>query len=122
MTKGWSAMVFNIGVAYKEDLTQVMQLMKEVGDSMYAEDEYKFKMLDTMEVSGLNDFGDSSLVIRGRIRTKPGQQWGIGREYRKRLKEAFDEHKIEIPFPHQTIYWGEDANSLKLEMKKENEI
>lgn len=118
MTKGWSAMVFNIGVAYKEDLTQVMQLMKEVGDSMYAEDEYRSKMLDTMEVSGLNDFGDSSLVIRGRIRTKPGQQWSIGREYRKRLKEAFDEHKIEIPFPHQTIYWGEDANSLKLEMKE----
>ena len=114
MTKGWSAMVFNIGVAYKEDLTKVMQLMKEVGDSMYAEEEYKSRMLDTMEVSGLNNFGDSALEIRGRIRTKPGQQWGIGREYRKRLKEAFDEHNIEIPFPHQTIYWGEEVSPLKL--------
>ena len=114
MTKGWSAMVFNIGVAYKEDLTKVMQLMKEVGDSMYAEEQYKSRMLDTMEVSGLNNFGDSALEIRGRIRTKPGQQWGIGREYRKRLKEAFDEHNIEIPFPHQTVYWGENMNPLKL--------
>ena len=117
MTKGWSAMVFNIGVAYKEDLTQVMQLMKEVGDEMYAEEQYKFQMLDTMEVSGLNSFGDSALVIRGRIRTKPGQQWGIGREYRKRLKEAFDKHNIEIPFPHQTIYWGEEVSPLKLSIE-----
>ena len=114
MTKGWSAIVFNIGVAYKEDITQVMQLMQEVGDGMFAEDEYKVKMLDTMEVSGLNDFGDSALIIRGRIRTKPGQQWGIGREYRKRLKETFDLHHIEIPFPHQTLYWGEEMDPLKL--------
>ena len=114
MTKGWSAIVFNIGVAYKEDITQVMQLMQEVGDDMFADDEYKIKMLDTMEVSGLNDFGDSALVIRGRIRTKPGQQWGIGREYRKRLKETFDLHNIEIPFPHQTLYWGEEMDPLKL--------
>lgn len=114
MTKGWSAMVFNIDVAYKEDLTQVMRLMKEVGDSMYAEQEFKSQMLDTMEVSGLNSFGDSALVIRGRIRTKPGKQWGIGREYRKRLKETFDAHNIEIPFPHQTIYWGEETASVKV--------
>ena len=121
MTKGWSAMVFNIGVAYKEDISQVMQLMQEVGDTMFAEDEYKSKMLDTMEVSGLNDFGDSALVIRGRIRTKPGQQWSIGREYRKRLKEAFDLHNIEIPFPHHTVYWGEEMNPLKLQSDKENQ-
>ena len=120
MTKGWSAMVFNIGVAYKEDLNQVMRLMKEVGDGMFADEQYKYQMLDTMEVSGLDSFGDSSLVIRGRIRTKPGQQWGIGREYRKRLKEVFDEHNIEIPFPHQTIYWGEEIDKLKLADKTDS--
>lgn len=120
MTKGWSAMVFNISVAYKEDLNQVMRLMKEVGDGMYEDELYKTKMLDTMEVSGLNSFGDSALVIRGRIRTKPGQQWGIGREYRKRLKEAFDQNNIEIPFPHQTIYWGEEIDPLKLTINSES--
>ena len=106
MTKGWSAIVFNIGVAYKENLTEVMQLMQQVGDGMFADEKYKTQMLDTIEISGLNSFGDSSLDIRARIRTKPGQQWSIGREYRKRLKETFDAHNIEIPFPHQTIYWG----------------
>ena len=116
MTKGWSAMVFNIGVAYKEDLNQVMRIMKEVGDDMFTDNLFKSDMLDTMEVSGLNSFGDSEMVIRGRIRTKPGKQWGIGREYRKRLKEAFDLHNIEIPFPHQTIHWGDATAPLKVAM------
>ena len=120
MTKGWSAMVFNIGVAYKENLTQVMQLMQQVGDGMFVDEEYRHKMLDTIEISGLNGFGDSSLDIRARIRTKPGQQWGIGREYRKRLKETFDENNIEIPFPHQTIYWGEEMDPLKLSINNDN--
>lgn len=123
MTKDWSAMLFNIGVAYKEDISQVMQLMQEVGDGMFAEDEYNVKMLASIEVSGLNSFDDSALVIRGRIRTKPGQQWGIGREYRKRLKETFDAHNIEIPFPHQTIYWGEEIQPLKLTIdEKEKKV
>ena len=120
MTKGWSAIVLNIGVAYKENLTHVMQVMQEVGDEMYAEEEFKAKMLNTIEISGLNNFGDSALEIRGRIRTKPGQQWGIGREYRKRLKEAFDKHNIEIPFPHQTIYWGENMSPLNQSVDGEN--
>ncbi len=120
MTKGWSAMVFNIGVAYKENLTEVMQLMQKVGDDMFADEQYMFQMLDTIEISGLNSFGDSSLDIRARIRTKPGQQWSIGREYRKRLKEAFDAHNIEIPFPHQTIYWGEEMDPLKLSINADS--
>jgi len=118
MTKEWSAMVFDIGVAYKENLNEVMNLMKQVADGMLAEDEYKKDMLDTIEVFGLDSFGDSALVIKARIRTKPNQQWVIGREYRKRLKEVFDQHRIEIPFPHQTIYWGEEIEPLKLTVKE----
>ena len=114
MTKGWSAVRFDIGVAYKENLTKVMEVIQQVGDEMYAEEAYKTNMLASVEVSGLNNFGDSALEIRARIRTKPGKQWGIGREFRKRLKESFDEHNIEIPFPHQTIYWGDDMHPAKL--------
>ncbi len=120
MTKGWSAVRFDIGVAYKENLAKVMEVMQQVGDEMYAEDEYKTNMLASVEVSGLNNFGDSALEIRARIRTRPGKQWGIGREYRKRLKEAFDTHNIEIPFPHQTIYWGDNMDPLKLNVTKES--
>lgn len=118
MTKDWSAMVFDIGVAYKEDLTQVMKLMKQVADDMLKEEEYKSKILEPMEIFGLDSFGDSALIVKGRIKTTPNNQWVIGREYRKRLKEVFDQNRIEIPFPHQTIYWGEEIEPLKLTMEK----
>lgn len=118
MTKGWSAMVFDIGVAYKEDLAQVMELMKETADKMRSEEPFEDQILEPMEIFGLDSFGDSALVVKGRIKTKPSQQWTVGREYRKRLKEVFDQHNIEIPFPHQTIYWGEKIDPLKLTMEE----
>ncbi|ASB48906.1 mechanosensitive ion channel family protein [Alkalitalea saponilacus] len=120
MTKEWSAMTFDIGVAYKEDVDNVMRVMKEVGDELYNDDAFKIHIIEPMEVSGLNEFGDSALVIRARIKTKPGQQWGIGREYRKRLKKAFDLNNIEIPFPHTTIYWGEEIKPLNLNVQQQN--
>jgi small conductance mechanosensitive channel len=118
MTKGWSAMVFDIGVAYKEDLVQVMKLKKDVADKMRSEVEFKSQILEPMEIFGLDSFGDSALIVKGRIKTMPSKQWAVGREYRKRLKEVFDEHNIEIPFPHQTIYWGEKIDPLKLSMEQ----
>jgi small-conductance mechanosensitive channel len=72
-------------------------------------------------VFGLDSFGDSALVIKARLKTKPIQQWTIGREYRRRLKIAFDAQNIEIPFPHTTVYWGEDINPLKLSVKQEED-
>lgn len=114
MTKEWSAMVFDIGVAYKENVDTVMEVMREVGDSMQNDEKFKDDILEPIEIFGLDQFGNSALVIKARIKTRPIQQWTIGREYRKRLKIAFDERNIEIPFPHTTIYWGEEISPLKL--------
>lgn len=124
MTKGWSAMVFDIGVAYKEDVTKVIRVMQEVAEELRNDEEFRAKVLEPMEIFGLDQFGDSALIIKARIKTRPGDQWSTGREYRKRLKEAFDRHAIEIPFPHQTILWGDAGSPLKLEVRedeKENE-
>lgn len=119
MTKDWSAMVFDIGVAYKENPQQVMELMKQVGNEMYNDEEFKDKILEPIEVFGLDKFAESALIIKARMKTKPVQQWAIGREYRRRLKKAFDEHNIEIPFPHTTIYWGEKIKPLKLDVNEQ---
>ncbi|WP_319591194.1 mechanosensitive ion channel family protein [uncultured Draconibacterium sp.] len=118
MTKEWSAMVFDIGVAYKEDVNQVIDIMKQVGDELGNDPGFKSRILEPMEVFGLDSFGDSAIVIKGRIKTKPIEQWNVGREYRKRLKYAFDKHNIEIPFPHTTVYWGDEINPLKLDIAK----
>jgi small conductance mechanosensitive channel len=118
MTKDWSAMVFDIGVAYKENLEKVMDLMKQVGDQLKEDNEFSDKIIEPIEIFGVDAFGDSAITIKARLKTRPIQQWTVGREYRKRLKETFDEHNIEIPFPHTTVYWGEEIKPLELEMQK----
>ncbi|MDA3871359.1 MAG: mechanosensitive ion channel family protein [Candidatus Marinimicrobia bacterium] len=119
MTKDWSAMVFDIGVAYKENPQVVMDLMKQVGNELQNDPEFKDKIIDPIEIFGLDKFADSAIVIKARLKTKPIQQWAVGREYRKRLKYAFDQHNIEIPFPHTTVYWGEKINPLTLDVNNQ---
>jgi small-conductance mechanosensitive channel len=116
MTKEWSAMIFDIRVAYKEDPQVVMDLMKQVGEELQNDPEFKDKILETIDIFGIDEFADSAIIIKARLKTKPIQQWVVGREYRKRLKYAFDEHNIEIPFPHTTVYWGDIINPLKLDV------
>ena len=116
MTKDWSAMVFDIGVAYKENPQIVMDLMKQVGEELQNDPVFKDKIIEPIEIFGLDKFADSAIIIKARLKTLPIQQWTIGREYRKRLKYAFDKHNIEIPFPHTTVYWGDKINPLTLDV------
>ncbi len=107
MTKGWSAYVMNIGVAYKEDTDRVAEIMREVGKDLQQDEQFGKKMLEPIEILGVDAFGESAVEIKVRIKTLPIEQWGVGREYRRRLKKAFDRKNIEIPFPHRTLYMGE---------------
>ena len=117
-TKEWSAAVFDIGVAYKEDVQQVMDIMKATGDQLCLDPEFKDKIIEPIEIMGLDQFGDSALVIKARLKTKPSMQWPISREYNQRLKVAFDNENIEIPFPHTTVYWGEKISPLQLNVNE----
>jgi len=118
MTKGWSAYVIDVGVAYKEDTDRVAEVMQQVADDMKADPNFGPSMLDTIEIFGVDDFADSAVVIKGRLKTLPIKQWGVGREYRRRLKKAFDEHGIEIPFPHLSVYMGEASRAFDVLMKQ----
>lgn len=119
LTKEWSAITFDIGVAYKEDTDQVIEVMRSVGNDLFEDEIFKENILEPIEILGLDNFGDSAIIIKARIKTKPGKQWITGREYRKRLKKAFDNQGIEIPFPHTTIYWGEEIKPLKLSVENQ---
>ncbi len=107
MTKEWSAYVMEIGVAYKEDTDRVAEIMREVGEDLRQDPQLGKKMLEPIEILGVDAFGESEVVIKARIKTLPIEQWSVGREYRRRLKKAFDRENIEIPFPHRTLYMGE---------------
>ena len=112
MTKDWSAYVMNIGVAYKEDTDRVTAIMREVGKDLQQDEQLGRKILEPIEILGVDAFGESEVVIKARIKTLPIEQWGVGREYRRRLKKAFDQNGIEIPFPHRTLYMGEASPPL----------
>jgi small conductance mechanosensitive channel len=108
MTKEYSRYVFNIGVAYREDVDEVISVIREVDQDLREDPEFKEDILEPIEVLGLDEFGDSALIIKARTTTRPIKQWGVGREFKRRLKRAFDERDIEIPFPHLTLYPGTD--------------
>src|SRR3546814_8667872 len=72
--------------------------------------EHGSAILGDFEMHGVTTFGDSAVVVRGRIKTLPGSQWAAGRAYNEIIKKVFDERGIEIPYPHRTIYWGEDKH------------
>lgn len=114
MTKGWSAYVLDAGVAYKEDTDHVVSVMKRVGEELRQDPELGPKILEPIEVFGVDDFADSAVIIKARLKTQPIQQWAVGREYRRRLKKAFDAEGIEIPFPHRSIYVGEATKPMQV--------
>ena len=118
MSKDWSALIVNVGVAYKEKYDRVTAVIESVGEDMYKNSRFKNIMIEPLEVAGLDSFADSAVVIRVIIKTRPGMQWETGREFRRRIKEAFDAANIEIPFPHRTVYWGEKIDPLKLNVEK----
>ena len=108
MTKEYSRYVYEIGVAYREDVDEVIEVIKKLDEDMRNEPEYKDIILEPIEILGLDKFGDSAIVIKARNKTKPVKQWMVGREFNRRMKKKFDELGIEIPFPHTTLYIGED--------------
>ncbi|WP_018013386.1 mechanosensitive ion channel family protein [Teredinibacter turnerae] len=110
MTKEFSYYLMNVGVAYRESTDDVIEHLQAIGEEMQNEDDYKDLILAPIEILGVDSFADSAVIIKARIKTVPIKQWMVGREFNRRMKYRFDEAGIEIPFPHQTIYFGEDKN------------
>ncbi|MDP3350066.1 mechanosensitive ion channel family protein [Hydrogenophaga sp.] len=108
MTRGFSNAVMDIGVAYRENVDEVMAVMHSVAAELRKDPAFQLKIMADLEMAGVNSWADSAVIIRCRFRTLPLEQWGVKREYLRRLKAAFDEHGIEIPYPHMTVYAGQD--------------
>lgn len=107
MTKEWSRFLIDVAVAYKEDVDHVMKVLAEVGDELHKDERFSSLIMEPLQVLGIDSFGDSSVNIRVMFTTQPLQQWTVGREFRRRIKNRFDELGIELPFPHRTVYLGE---------------
>lgn len=105
-TKGYAHAVLSIGVAYKENVDEVMAVIKELGKELRKDPYFGKLTLADLEMLGVDDFGDSKVILKCRVKTMPIKQWEVARELRRRIKNRFDELGIEIPFPHRMVYWG----------------
>jgi len=106
MSRGYAQSVIDVGVAYREDTDEVVEIMRKVGVEMRADPVFGPKLLDDLEIAGVDKWADSAVILRCRFKVQPLEQWNVRREYLRRLKKAFDAHDIEIPFPHMTVYAG----------------
>jgi small conductance mechanosensitive channel len=106
-SRGYSYSVIEIGVAYREDIDEVFEIMREVGRQMREDPEFGARIVEDLEIAGVQSWADSAVMIRCRFKTLPLEQWSVRREFLYRLKKAFDRRGIEIPFPHRTIYPGQ---------------
>ncbi|GAB4276708.1 MAG: mechanosensitive ion channel family protein [Oscillatoriaceae cyanobacterium] len=95
-SKDWAQIDCEIEVAYDEDIKQVMQVMQEVATAMQRDPEWQDKIITPAQTLGVNGISHSGIKIVIWIETQPGKQWGVMREYRYRLKQAFDERNIRI--------------------------
>jgi small conductance mechanosensitive channel len=106
MSRGFAQSVVDVGVAYREDTDVAVGVMRETGAEMRADPVFGAKILDDLEIAGVERWDDSAVILRCRFKVQPLEQWNVRREFLRRLKKAFDAQGIEIPFPHLTVYAG----------------
>lgn len=106
-SKEWSRSVLDLGISYRDDIDQIVDLLIRIGKEMESEEPYKSAILEPLQVLGVEKFDESQMVIRMMVKTAPLKQWDVGRELRRRIKIRFDEKGIQLPFPHRVLIWGE---------------
>jgi moderate conductance mechanosensitive channel len=102
-TKDFSYYVIDLGISYDEDPDRVAGVLKETAAALQADPEFGPSILAPLEIQGVDAFADSAVMMKMRIKTVPLKQWQVGREFRRRIKKAFDQHGIEIPFPQRVV-------------------
>ncbi len=106
-TRTFAFAVMDVGIAYREDVDAAIEVIREVGRAMRADESFGPRILEDLDVAGVDQWADSAVIIRCRFKVKPIEQWGVRRGFLQRLKAAFDARGIEIPYPHLTVYAGE---------------
>ena len=107
-TRDYSYYVFDVSVAYKEDISRVIAVLEELGKDFMENSVVKDEIVAPLEMLGLDKFDDSAVIVKARFRTKPMKQWLVGRAFNQEIKRKFDELGIEIPFPQCSVHIEKD--------------
>ena len=104
MTRKWSRAVVDVGVGYGSDLDRALSVFRDEAARFVADPGWQRKFDGEPEIAGVNGLNESAVTIRTLLRTHPGQQWAVEREFRRRIKNRLDREGIEIPFPQRTVH------------------
>lgn len=104
MSREFGYALMDVGVAYREDLEQVFAAIRETGDALQRDPAWAARILEPLEIAGVENLADSAVVVRCRFKVRVLEQWSVRREFLRRIKAAFDAHGIEIPFPQLTLH------------------
>jgi small conductance mechanosensitive channel len=115
MSQQWARAVLDVEVAYDTDLSRAAAVIKKTADGLWHDQVETATILEEPEIWGVESFGASSIAIRLVLKVEPNEQWAAAREMRKRLKVAFDEAGIEIPFPQRTVWMHQLTDGEKPE-------
>ncbi len=124
-SRGYAYAVIDVSIAYRENVDEVFAVMRKVAAELREDKNFGTKILADIEIAGVHEWGDSAVTLRCRFKTVPLEQWSIRRAFLGKLKQAFDELGIEIPYPHLTIYAGQDkqghAPAFRMVTLRDNE-
>lgn len=109
LSKDYTRINLDIGVAYDTDIEQVAEVINRVGKQLARDEDWQSYIMTPPQFLRIEQFADSSIEIKIVGETKPGKQWAATGELRKRLKKAFDEEGIEIPFPQRVLHHPKDS-------------
>ena len=107
-SRDYAFALIDVGVAYRENLDEIYEVAREVSRALRSDAAIGPKILEDIELQGVQEWADSAVILRCRFKTVALEQWNVRRAFLGRLKQAFDARGIEIPYPHLTIYAGQD--------------
>lgn len=112
MSMGFAYAVIDANIAYGEDIDQAIAVMRRTGEEISRDPAYAGRLLEPLEIAGVENWADSAIVIRCRFKVAPPAQWDVRREYLRRLKQTFDQEGIEIPYPHMKVFMQQPERGI----------
>jgi moderate conductance mechanosensitive channel len=112
MSRDYGKYVFDISVAYKEDIDKVFAILRSLDEELRKDEKFSSLIIAPLEIVGIEKFTESAVIVRVVYTTLPTKQWDVGREFNRRLKKRFDEMDIDFSFPTLTVYKGEIMAAL----------
>ena len=103
---GYSHHLADISIAYGEDIDAAKDAILAAYEDLQADPLWSTKLLGGIEWFGVQALADSAVILRARLKTRPGEQWAVGRAYSELVKKRLDAAGIEIPFPQLTLWFG----------------